>query len=81
MTSHTTSCLRRDQAIARARAWVLIGRSGLVVVFVQADLTPTRAFNALWERAETTEQPLRDAALDIAVSRVSEALTVRGLYP
>ncbi|MGH2355011.1 MAG: Glu/Leu/Phe/Val family dehydrogenase [Chloroflexota bacterium] len=40
-----------------------------------------RAFTALWERAETTHLPLRDAALDIAVQRVAEALTVRGLYP
>jgi hypothetical protein len=27
------------------------------------------------------EQPLRDAAMDLAVQRVAEALTVRGLYP
>ena len=40
-----------------------------------------RAFDVLWERAEVAEQPLRDAALDLAVQRVAEALTVRGLYP
>jgi glutamate dehydrogenase (NAD(P)+) len=40
-----------------------------------------RAFNALWERAEMTKLTLREAALDIAISRVAEALTVRGLYP
>ena len=40
-----------------------------------------RAFDAMWERAETADVTLRDAALDIAVSRVAEALTVRGLYP
>jgi glutamate dehydrogenase (NAD(P)+) len=40
-----------------------------------------RAFDALWERAETGEQTLRDAAMDLAVQRVAEALTVRGLYP
>src|SRR5688500_3654939 len=40
-----------------------------------------RAFDVLWERAETAEQPLRDAAMDLAVQRVAEALTVRGLYP
>jgi glutamate dehydrogenase (NAD(P)+) len=40
-----------------------------------------RAFDALWERAETAEQALRDAAMDLAVQRVAEALTVRGLYP
>jgi glutamate dehydrogenase (NAD(P)+) len=40
-----------------------------------------KAFETLWERAETSNQRLRDAALDLAVSRVAEALTVRGLYP
>ena len=40
-----------------------------------------KAFDVLWERAEVAEQPLRDAALDLAVQRVAEALTVRGLYP
>jgi glutamate dehydrogenase (NAD(P)+) len=40
-----------------------------------------KAFETLWERAETANQRLRDAALDLAVSRVAEALTVRGLYP
>ncbi|MDQ3701767.1 MAG: Glu/Leu/Phe/Val dehydrogenase, partial [Chloroflexota bacterium] len=40
-----------------------------------------RAFDAMWERAETTHQTLRSAAMDIAVTRVAEALSVRGLYP
>ena len=40
-----------------------------------------RAFDELWDRAEVAEQPLRDAAMDVAVQRVAEALTVRGLYP
>jgi len=40
-----------------------------------------KAFDALWERADVSDQPLRDAALDVAVQRVAEALTVRGLYP
>ena len=40
-----------------------------------------RAFDMLWERAETADETLRAAALDLAVSRVAEALTVRGLYP
>jgi glutamate dehydrogenase (NAD(P)+) len=40
-----------------------------------------RAFEAMWERAEETHERLRDAALDIAVSRVAEGLTARGLYP
>jgi glutamate dehydrogenase (NAD(P)+) len=40
-----------------------------------------RAFDTLWERSEVANQPLRDAALDLAVQRVAEALTVRGLYP
>jgi len=40
-----------------------------------------KAFDVLWERSEITEQPLREAALDLAVQRVAEALTVRGLYP
>jgi glutamate dehydrogenase/leucine dehydrogenase len=40
-----------------------------------------RAFEAMWERSETAGVTLRAAALDIAVARVAEALTVRGLYP
>jgi glutamate dehydrogenase (NAD(P)+) len=40
-----------------------------------------RAFDVLWERSEMANQPLREAALDLAVQRVAEALTVRGLYP
>jgi glutamate dehydrogenase (NAD(P)+) len=40
-----------------------------------------RAFEAMWERSESAGVTLRDAALDIAVARVSEALTVRGLFP
>jgi glutamate dehydrogenase (NAD(P)+) len=40
-----------------------------------------RAFEAMWERAESAGITLREAALDIAVQRVAEALTVRGLYP
>lgn len=40
-----------------------------------------KAFDALWEQAHRTRSSLRDAALDIAVTRVAEALTVRGLYP
>ena len=40
-----------------------------------------RAFEAVWERAEMADITLREAALDVAVSRVAEALTARGLYP
>jgi glutamate dehydrogenase (NAD(P)+) len=40
-----------------------------------------RAFGALWERAEMADLTLREAALDVAVQRVAEATTVRGLYP
>jgi glutamate dehydrogenase (NAD(P)+) len=40
-----------------------------------------RAFDAVWERAQLASVSLREAALDVAVSRVAEALTVRGLYP
>ena len=40
-----------------------------------------RAFDVLWERSEMANQPLREAALDLAVQRVAEALSVRGLYP
>ena len=40
-----------------------------------------RAFDAMWERAETTGVTLREAAMELAVSRVAEALEVRGLYP
>ena len=40
-----------------------------------------RAFEAVWERAQMAQVTLREAALDVAVSRVAEALTSRGLYP
>ncbi|HEX2186097.1 MAG TPA: Glu/Leu/Phe/Val dehydrogenase [Chloroflexota bacterium] len=40
-----------------------------------------RSFGVLWERAEAAHLTLREAALELAVSRVAEALTVRGLYP
>ncbi len=40
-----------------------------------------RAFEEVWERAETAQTTLRAAALDTAIARVAEALTVRGLYP
>lgn len=40
-----------------------------------------KAFDALWERADIADTTLRNASLDVAVSRVAEALTVRGLYP
>lgn len=40
-----------------------------------------RAFEEVWERAETARTTLRAAALDTAIARVAEALTVRGLYP
>ncbi len=40
-----------------------------------------RSFDAMWERAEASQQTLRQAALDIAVARVAEAINVRGLYP
>jgi glutamate dehydrogenase/leucine dehydrogenase len=40
-----------------------------------------RAFEAVWERAQMAEVTLREAALDVAVSRVAEALSARGLYP
>jgi glutamate dehydrogenase (NAD(P)+) len=40
-----------------------------------------RAFDAVWERAQMAQVSLREAALDVAVARVAEALTARGLYP
>jgi glutamate dehydrogenase (NAD(P)+) len=40
-----------------------------------------KAFEAVWERTQIAQVSLRDAALDVAVSRVAEALTARGLYP
>lgn len=41
----------------------------------------SRAFDTLWERASSHGVLLREAALDIAVTRVAEALSARGLYP
>jgi glutamate dehydrogenase (NAD(P)+) len=43
----------------------------------------SKAFDAMWERSQTAgqSQTLREAALDIAISRVAEALGARGLYP
>ena len=40
-----------------------------------------KAFTTVWEKAEISAQPMRDAALDLGIQRVAEALTVRGLYP
>jgi glutamate dehydrogenase (NAD(P)+) len=41
----------------------------------------SKAFDAMWERSQTAGQTLREAALDIAIARVAEALDARGLYP
>lgn len=39
------------------------------------------AFEATWDRATTSGTTLREAALDLAISRVAETIRVRGLYP
>jgi glutamate dehydrogenase (NAD(P)+) len=41
----------------------------------------TRAFNATWETARTRDLPMRVAAYGLAVQRVAEATTTRGIYP
>ena len=41
----------------------------------------TRAFNETWEARDTWNTSMRMAAYGIAVTRVSEATTTRGLYP
>jgi glutamate dehydrogenase/leucine dehydrogenase len=41
----------------------------------------TRAFEATWREHEETSTTMREAAYTIAVGRVAEATTTRGLYP
>jgi glutamate dehydrogenase (NAD(P)+) len=41
----------------------------------------TRAFNETWQTAETRNTSMRLAAYGLAVQRVAEATTTRGLYP
>ena len=41
----------------------------------------TRAFDETWELRESRRLPMRDAAYGLAVQRVAEATTVRGIYP
>ena len=41
----------------------------------------TRAFEQTWETAETRGVSMRLAAYGLAVQRVAEASTIRGLYP
>jgi glutamate dehydrogenase (NAD(P)+) len=41
----------------------------------------TRAFDATWETARTLDVPMRVAAYGLAVQRVAEATTTRGIYP
>ena len=41
----------------------------------------TRAFAETWEMHERRSVPMREAAYAIAVGRVAEATTTRGLYP
>jgi len=44
------------------------------------DIT-TRAFNETWRVQQENETSLRIAAYGVAVQRVAEATTTRGLYP
>jgi glutamate dehydrogenase (NAD(P)+) len=41
----------------------------------------TRAFEVTWETAQTRGLPMRVAAYGLAVQRVAEATTTRGIYP
>ena len=41
----------------------------------------SRAFAETWALREETASPLRTAAYGLAVRRVAEASTIRGLYP
>jgi glutamate dehydrogenase (NAD(P)+) len=41
----------------------------------------TRAFEETWETAQTRDVPMRLAAYGLAVQRVAEATTTRGIYP
>ena len=40
-----------------------------------------RAFDDVWQRHETEQTTLREAALLLAIERVARALQQRGLYP
>jgi glutamate dehydrogenase (NAD(P)+) len=44
------------------------------------DIT-TRAFNETWKVHQESEMSMRMAAYGLAVQRVAEATTTRGLYP
>ena len=44
------------------------------------DIT-TRAFNETWRTREKKQTTMRLAAYGLAVQRVAEATTTRGLYP
>ena len=44
------------------------------------DIT-TRAFNETWAARESKQTSMRLAAYGLAVQRVGEATTTRGLYP
>jgi glutamate dehydrogenase (NAD(P)+) len=41
----------------------------------------TRAFNETWAVSESRSLSMRVAAYGLAVRRVAEATTIRGLYP
>jgi glutamate dehydrogenase/leucine dehydrogenase len=41
----------------------------------------TRAFNETWNVSQTRNVSVRSAAYGLAVQRVGEATTIRGLYP
>jgi glutamate dehydrogenase (NAD(P)+) len=40
-----------------------------------------RAFDAVWARSEALEVPLRPAAFVVALERVADAISARGLFP
>jgi glutamate dehydrogenase (NAD(P)+) len=51
------------------------------VAATRLHLTMNTAFTSVWARAENLKVPLRKAAYAIAVQRIAEAMTVRGLFP
>jgi glutamate dehydrogenase (NAD(P)+) len=41
----------------------------------------TRAFDETWQLREERDLPMRIAAYGVAVQRVADATTMRGIYP
>ncbi len=50
-------------------------------VWQRLDAILTRSFADIWDKAQTEQSSLREAALLLAVDRVARAVQLRGLYP